>query len=88
MYRRARNIGLSIQVEWPRVAGSGKCHVRGPRLKAGVAHAAILRGKHHNHAWPMQKMPRVCEVISGLYCSFFMLLLELFLFSSPLPIDL
>ena len=50
------------------MAGSGKFHVRGPRLKAGVAHAAILRGKYHNHAWPTQKMPRVCEVISGLYC--------------------
>ena len=68
MYRRARNISLIIKVEWPRVEVSGKCHACGWRLKAGVAHSAILRGKHHNHAWPMQKIPRVCEVISGLYC--------------------
>jgi len=52
------------------MAGSRKCHARGPHLKAGVAHTAILRGKYHNHAWPTQKMPRVCEVISGLYCTF------------------
>jgi len=60
--------GLFIKVEWPHVAGSRKCHARGPRLKACVTHAAILRGKYHNHTWPTQKMPRVCEVISGLYC--------------------
>ena len=60
--------GLFITVEWPRVAGSRKCHARASRLKACVAHAAILRGKYHNHAWPKQKIPHVCEVISGLYC--------------------
>ena len=70
MYRRARNLGLIIKVEWPRVAGSGKCQACGPRLKAGVAHTAIMRGKHHDHAWPTQQMPCVCEVISGLYCKF------------------
>ena len=70
MYRRARNIGLFIKVEWPRMAGSRKFHVHDPRLKAGVAHAAILRGKYHNHAWPTQKIPCMCEVISGLYCKF------------------
>ena len=45
MYRRARNTRLNNK------AGSRKCHARGPRLKAGVAHAAMLHGKHHNRAW-------------------------------------
>ena len=68
MYRRARNIGLIIKdLEWPRVAGSRKCHTHDPCLKAGVAHATIMHGKHHNHALPTQKMPLVCEIIGGLY---------------------
>ena len=51
----------------------------GHALKACVAHAAILRGKYHNHAWPTQKMPRVCEVISGLYCILLKVNLKCFL---------
>ena len=38
-----------INMARPRVAGSRNCHTRGPRLKAGVAHAAMLR--HHNCTW-------------------------------------
>ena len=47
--------GLIINMARPRVAGSRKCHVRSPRLKAGVAYAAMLHGKHHNHAWHHRK---------------------------------
>jgi len=44
-------MGLIINLARPRVAGSRKCHVRDSHLKAGVAHAAMLHGKLHNHAW-------------------------------------
>jgi len=46
----------------PHLAGSRKYHVRGPHLKAGVASITIVHGT-------AQKIPHVCEVISGLYCS-------------------
>jgi len=47
MYGRARNMRLNNK-RGKGVAGSRECHAHGPRLKAGVAHAAMLRGKHHN----------------------------------------
>jgi len=35
----------------PRMVGSKKSHVRCPHHRSGVAHAAMLRGKHHNYLW-------------------------------------
>ena len=49
-------------------------HARVPHSKLGVCHATMFCGKCHGVAWLTPKMPHVCEVINGLYCTYDLLL--------------
>ena len=58
--------GFITAVARPHMASSKKTHVRGhliwPTLQYYVTSITITLGT-------MQKLPRICEVISGLYCT-------------------